>query len=172
MTSRVPQTRLAVVVVLLLVLHFALGPWLGVGPAFADRSPGPDLLVLALLIYAIRARPGRAAVAGLAIGILADSITVVGFGSNALAHTVVGFLAAWGKAVFFAENLVVTGAFIWAGTWVRDLLAIVTGGYFEGAELFWQLGVWSVVRGFTTAVTGMIILFLLRRWLPVRFTDL
>ena len=37
------------------------------------------------------------------------------------AHTVVGYLAAWGRAVFFADNMLVNAAFVAVGLWVRDL---------------------------------------------------
>ena len=89
--------RLPAILSLLVVLHFALRPWLG------DPRPAPDFLLLALLVYAIRSTPGRASVAGFLVGLLGDALTPVAFGSGALAHTLVGYLAAWGKAVFFAE---------------------------------------------------------------------
>ncbi len=157
--------RVAFVSLLLVVLHFAVGPWLG------DRRAAPDLLLLALLVYAVRAKPGKAAAAGFAVGLLRDALTVVGFGSNALALTVVGYLAAWGKAVFFADNIIVNGAFFWVGTWIADLLAATAGGYFRGADLLWQLGFWSVVKGLGTAAVGMVVLFLFRGWLAVRVTE-
>lgn len=162
MTAIRQQYRLVAVSLLLVLLHFALGPWLG------DRRIGPDLLLLALLVYAVRARPGPAAVAGFIVGLLADAMTVVAFGSNALAHTVVAYLAAWGKAVFFAENLLVNAGIFFAGTWLRDLLALWSGGYFR--DLFWQLAFWSIIKAITTALAGVGVLILFRRWLDLRLT--
>ncbi|HEX9581122.1 MAG TPA: rod shape-determining protein MreD [Gemmatimonadales bacterium] len=163
MSRRAGAYRVAAVLLLLVVLHFSLRPWLG------DARAAPDLLILALLVYAIRARPGAAAVAGFLVGVLADSLTPVAFGAAALAHTVVGYLAAWGKAVFFAENLAVSAGFFAAGTWLRDLLVLLGGGHVEGTQLLWQLSVWSPLRAVTTAVAGVITLVVFRRWLAVRW---
>ena len=122
-------------------------------------------------MYALRARPGGAAVAGFTIGLLGDALTPVAFGAGALAHTVVGYLAAWGKAIFFAENLAVNAGFFFAGTWVRDLLVLVGGGHVQGTELVWQLLLWSPLKAATTALVGVMVLLIFRRWLAIRITE-
>lgn len=165
MTRRSGAYRLAAVLLLLAVLHFTIRPWLG-----APRA-APDFLLLGLLVYAIRARPGAAAIAGFAVGLLSDALTPVAFGAGALAHTVVGYLAAWGKAVFFAENLAVNAGFFFAGTWVRDLLVLVGGGHVQGSTLLWQLAVWSPLKAVTTALVGVAALLLFRRWLAIRIAE-
>jgi rod shape-determining protein MreD len=157
--------RLAAVILLLVVLHFALRPFMG------DPRSAPDLLILALLVYAIRARPGRAAIAGFLVGLLADSLTPVAFGAAAFAHSVVGYLAAWGKAVFFAENLVVNAGLIMAGTWGRDLLVLVLSGQI-GGSVFWKtLAIWSPLQASTTALVGVGVLVLFHRWLQIRISE-
>lgn len=160
--SRGGQYGSTAVLLLLVVLHFALGPFLG------DVRVAPDLLLLALLIFAIRARPGQGAMAGFVVGIVVDALTPVAFGAGALAHTCVGYMAAWGKAVFFAENVVVHGAFIFVGTWIRDLLVLLVGRHLGESVLFWQLAVWSPLKALTTAVAGMLVLLVFRRWLATR----
>ena len=70
----------------------------------------------------MRSRPGDGALAGFAVGLVNDAMTPAAFGAGALAHTVVGYLAAWGRAVFFADNLLVNAAFVAVALWVRDLL--------------------------------------------------
>ena len=140
--------RLGLVLLLLIVLQFALRPFLG------DPRVAPDFLLLALLVYALRSTPGRAAIAGFVLGVLVDALTPVAFGSAALAYTVVGYLAAWGKAVFFAENILVSVGFFIGGTWVRDLLVMLAGGHVSGSTLFWQLVVWSPLEALTTATKG------------------
>jgi rod shape-determining protein MreD len=157
--------RLRTVLLLLVVLHFTLRRWLG------DPRSAPDFLALALLVYAIRSRPGGAAVAGFGIGLLSDALTPVAFGAGALAHTVVGYLAAWGKAVFFAENLAVNAGLFFAGTWVRDLLVLVGGGHVGGAEMLWQLLLWSPLKAAATALAGIIVLLAFRRWLAIRIAE-
>lgn len=154
--------RLVSVLLLLVTLHFALRPFLG------DARVAPDLLMLALLIYAIQARPGDAAIAGFVVGLVADALTPVAFGAGALAHTCVAYLAAWGKAVFFAESIPVSAGFFLAGTWLRDLLVLVAGRHLGERTLLWQLVVWSPLKALTTAVAGVIVLALFRRWLDVR----
>jgi rod shape-determining protein MreD len=147
---------------LLVVLHFVLRPFLG------DYRSAPDFLLLALLVFAVRARPGDAAIAGFVVGLLADSLTPVALGAGALAHTCVGYLAAWGKAVFFAESVPVSAGFFFLGTWLRDVLVLVAGGHMDHGALFWQLAVWSPVKALTTALVGAFVLVLLRRSLQER----
>jgi rod shape-determining protein MreD len=154
--------RMMAVLLLLVALHFVLRPFLG------DSRVAPDLLLLALLLYAIQARPGDAAIAGFVVGLLADSLTPVAFGAGAFAHTVVAYLAAWGKAIFFAESVPVSAAFVFVGSWLRDLLVLVAGRHMGERSLLWQLAVWSPLKALTTALAGVIVLVLFRRWLRVR----
>lgn len=157
--------RLAIVLLLLVLLHAGLRPLLGDGRAV------PDFLLLALLVYAIGARPGNAAVAGFFVGLLADSLSPVAFGAGIFAHTVIGYLAAWGKAVFFAENLWVNAALFFAGVWLRDGLLLLASGSTEGNTVLWQLGYWSPLLALSTAVTGVVVLLLFRKWLHVRIGE-
>jgi rod shape-determining protein MreD len=138
------RSRLAAVLLLLVVLHFALRPFLG------DFRAAPDLLLLALIVFAMRVRPGHATAAGFSVGLVVDSLTPVAFGAGALAHTLVGYLAAWGKAVFFAENLVVNAGFFFVGTWIRDLLVLVAGRHMDGSAMLWQLLFWSPIKALAT----------------------
>ena len=165
MSVRGGRYRLVAVLLLLVVLQFALRPFLG------DFRSSPDLLLLALLVYAIRAQPGQAAVAGFLIGLVVDSLTPVAFGAGMLAHTVVGYLAAWGKAVFFAENIIVNAGFFFAGSWLRDLLVLVAGRHMDQATMAWQLVFWSPIKALTTAIVGIMVLVLFRNWLPIRITE-
>lgn len=136
-----------------------------------DRPVGPDFLLLALLMYSIRAQPGRGAGAGFLIGVLRDALTPASFGAGALAHTLVGYLSAWGKAVFFAENVWVNGYLFFAGTWLRNFVVAVASGKLKGATLGWELLVWSPLQSATTAVAGMLVLWLFGRHLAVRLGE-
>jgi rod shape-determining protein MreD len=159
------QYRLAFVMLLLVILHFVLRPFL------ADSRGAPDFLLLALLVFAVRARPGDAAIAGFVVGLLADSLTPIAFGAGALAHTCVGYLAAWGKAVFFAENVLVSAGFFFLGTWLRDAIVLVAGRHMDQTALLWQLSVWSPVKALATALVGVVVLVVFRRWLHVRIGE-
>ena len=165
MIRRGERYRLWAVIGILVIMHFVLRGWLG------DPGWAPDLLFLALLVYSIRARPGSAAIAGFITGIVADSLTPVALGSGALASTGVGYLAAWGKAVFFADNLLVNAGFFLVGTWSRDLLVLLAGGQVRGVALFWQLAVWSLLKAMTTAIVGVLVLVSFRSWLQVKTVE-
>lgn len=166
MAGKGDRLRFGAVLLLLVVLDFALRPFLDpLGPA------APDLLLLALLVFSIRARPGAAAAGGFVTGIVVDSLYPVPFGTWAFAHTCVGYLAAWGKAVFFAENLLVNAVFFFVGTWVRDVLVLIAGGHAVRSTVLWQLLVWSPLEALTTSVAGVVVLLIFRRWLRVRITE-
>lgn len=160
--------RLGALLLFLVVLQFTVRPL----PEDA-RIEGvmPDFLFLALLVYAIRARPGQGAVAGFVVGIVTDSLSPTAFGAGALAHTIVGYLAAWGKAVFFADNLFVNAAFFFAGTWIRDVLVLVIGGHVHGSAVFWQIAYFSPLKALTTAIAGTVVLLLFRRLLHIRISE-
>jgi len=157
--------RFGVVIALLVALQFSVRSRLG-----NDRV-APDFLLLALLIYTIRARPGQSAAAGFLVGLVSDALTPASFGAGALAHTIVGYLSSWAKAVFFAENLLVNGGLFFAGTWLRNAILVVASGKFSGPQLLWELTVWSPLEGLTTAVAGIVVLVLFRGWLAIRLGE-
>ncbi|HWA57210.1 MAG TPA: rod shape-determining protein MreD [Gemmatimonadales bacterium] len=158
---RADRSRLWMVLGLLAVLHFAVRPRLG-APQVA-----PDFLMLALLLYAIRSRPGTAAVAGFLVGLAADAMAPSRVGAAALAHTVVGYLAAWGRAVFFPDNLFVNGLVIALGVWLRNAILLFASGS-AGGNLTMALLVWAPLQAITTALTAALVLLLFQRWLDIR----
>jgi rod shape-determining protein MreD len=150
------------VLVLLVVLQFSLRSRLG------NERVAPDFLLLALLIYTIRARPGASAAAGFLVGLLSDALTPASFGAGALAHAIVGYLSSWAKAVFFAENLLVNGGLFFVGTWLRNVILAVASGKLAGPQMTWELLVWSPLEGVTTAAAGVLVLMVFRQWLAIR----
>jgi rod shape-determining protein MreD len=149
----------------LVVLQFSVRSRLG-NPRIA-----PDFLLLALLIYTIREQPGKSAAAGFIVGLLRDALTPASFGAGALAHTLVGYLSAWSKAVFFAENIFVNGCLFFAGTWVRNLVMALASGKMRDGLLGWELLVWSPIQSLTTAIVGMLVLWMFGRHLAIRMGD-
>jgi rod shape-determining protein MreD len=158
---------MGLVLLILVVLQFALRPLPG-DPRIVRVAP--DFLLLALLVYAIRARPGEGAIAGFLVGLVTDALSPDAFGAGALAHTVIGYFAAWGKAVFFADNLLVNAVFFFLGTWVRDVLVLLVGRHVEGSALLWQIGYLSPLKALTTAIAGILVLLVFRRWLDIRLS--
>lgn len=153
--------RLWSVLGLLVVLQFALRPRLGM------PSVAPDFLLVALLLFAIRSRPGAAAVAGFLVGLAGDAMAPARVGAGALAHTVVGYLAAWGRAVFFPDNLFVNGLVIALGVWLRNAIQLLASGA-GTSSLATQLFVWAPLQALTTALTATLVLVLFQRWLDIR----
>jgi len=157
--------RFLVVLAVLVGLQFSVRSHLG-----GDRI-APDFLLLALLIWTIRAQPGTSAGVGFLVGLARDALTPASFGAGALAHTLVGYLSAWSKAVFFAENLFVNGCLFFAGTWFRNLVMALASGKMKGGLLGWELLVWSPLQSLTTAVAGVLVLWLFGRRLAIRLSD-
>lgn len=147
--------RGAIVFTILLVLHYAIRPMFGWHASI-------DFLLIAVLLGAVRVRPGTAAIAGFLLGIMADSLSLTGFGSGALALTVVAFAASWLRAVFFADNLMLHGVFFFFGKWLEDILLVVSTRGVRGGGLAQQLLLWSPLSGLVTATAGVLLLVLLR----------
>ena len=153
--------RTLIVCAILIVLHFTLRPLL------AWRA-SVDFLIVALLLGAVRLRPGAAAVYGFLLGLVSDSLAVSAFGAAALGMSVVGFGASWLKAVFFADNLALNGFFLFLAKWLFDILSLLGGHRAHGAELAMQLFVWSPLSAAVTAVAGVIALSLLKPLMEAR----
>ncbi|GAC1477346.1 MAG: hypothetical protein NVS1B4_19870 [Gemmatimonadaceae bacterium] len=141
--------------VLLVVLHFTLRPLLGWWAPV-------DFVVLAVMLAAVRLRPGAAAVLGFVVGVSVDSLAPAGFGSAASALCLVAFTAAWLKAVFFADNLWLNALFFLLGKWVYDLIYFLSERRLHGVALLEQVAVRSIVAAAVTAAAGALLLVILR----------
>ncbi|MFN0179697.1 MAG: rod shape-determining protein MreD [Gemmatimonadales bacterium] len=156
--------RVGVVIAGLVTLHFYLRPWFGEGGA------APDLLLLAMLLVAIRTRPGTAAIIGFVVGLVTDILTPARFGAGALAHTVVGYLAAWGRGLFFPDNLLVNAGVFAGGVWLRTLLVLLASQA-TFAELTRVALIWSPIQAVVTAIVGVIVVVVFRDWLAIRLDE-
>src|SRR6476660_574256 len=145
--------RTIFVCAILIVLPYTLRPLL------AWRA-SIDLMIVALLLGAVRMRPGAAAVYGFILGLVADSLGVTVFGAAALGMSVVGFAASWLKAVFFADNLALNGFFLFVAKWLFDMIVLIVGHQAHGAEIAMQVLVWSPLSAAVTAVAGVLALSL------------
>ncbi len=162
MRSGAHQARFWALLLLLVVLHFMLRPHLG-DPRFA-----PDLILVALLFYTIRERPGLGAVAGFLVGLTADAVAPTSFGAGALAGTLVGFLSGWVKALFVADNVLITALFVFVAAWLRDAVEVLAGHQLGAVAAGWQLLAYTPLAAFTTAASALVFLLLFRPWLSRR----
>ncbi len=147
--------RTALLFVALVAMHYFLRPLLG-------WRVSMDFLVIAVLLVAVRVRPGVAALIGFALGLIGDSLAPATFGAGALAMTLVGFSASWLKAVFFSDNVFLHAFFFFVGKWAFDILFVVAarqGGVYDMAT---QMVLWSPLAAALTAVTGVVVLLLFR----------
>jgi rod shape-determining protein MreD len=162
MSLRRGSGRLVLGFLLLLALHFY------VRPRVWDGRGAPDFLVLGLILFAITARPGTAAVAGFLVGLMTDVLTPAHFGAGALAHTVVGYLAAWGRAVFFPHNLMVNAGFFAGAVVFRNLIQVLVSGAPAASLLGREFLLGTPLQALTTALAGIAILVFFRNWFAIR----
>ena len=159
--QRVSRVQLLLVLLVLLVLQFYLRPRIG------NARLSPDFLLIGLMLFAMRTGPGVGALAGFLVGLIEDTLTPARFGAGLLAHTLVGYFAAWSRAVFFADNMLVNAAFVAVGLWFRDLVVLVTSGT-EGAQLLTELTLYSPLQALTTAGFALLVLVTFRSWFSIR----
>jgi rod shape-determining protein MreD len=159
--NRVSRVQLLLVMLLLVVLQFYLRPRLW------DARISPDFLLIALMLFAMRSTPGVAALAGFAVGLIADTLTPARFGAGALAHTLVGYLAAWGRAVFFADNILVNAGFVAFGLWLRDFMVLLASGT-DHRQVITELAIYSPLQALTTAGFALIVLITFRSMFSIR----
>ncbi len=114
--------RVWVVVGLLVVLHFGLHLSLGLGQS------APDLLVVALLIAAREVGVGAGSGLGFFLGLMDDAFSVLAFGANAFALTLVGAGGAKTRDLFVGDSLIFMVSYLVFGKWCRDLLHWVAVG--------------------------------------------
>ena len=106
----------------LILLHFGLHLSLGLGES------APDLLAVALLISARELDIGRGAGLGFFLGLLDDAFSVLAFGANTFALTLVGMGGARTGDLFVGDSLLFLTSYLVLGKWTRDLLHWVAVG--------------------------------------------
>ena len=95
-----------------------------------------------------------------------EALTPPELGAGTLGHTVVAYLASWGRAVFFADNLLVNAAFVAVGLWIRDLLVLALSG--SGRPLLVELALYSPLQALTSALFALLVLLAFREWFAIR----
>lgn len=109
-------------VTILVVLHLFLHVGLGLGVA------APDLLTIGLLLAAREVGLGPAALVGLLLGLLEDALSVLAFGANSVAMTIVAIGGAFTRDLFVGDSRLFVVLYFLIGKWVRDVLHWVSVG--------------------------------------------
>ena len=113
---------LAILVPAFVILHFFLHLGLGIG------QRAPDFLTVALLLAVREVGMGPGAGIGFFFGLLEDSFSVLAFGANTVALTLVGVLGARTRDLFVGESVAFHFWYLASGIWVKGLLHWVVAG--------------------------------------------
>ncbi len=144
--------RVWVLCVGLALAHLLLHVGLAIGRA------APDLLTVALLLGAREIGTGRAAGLGLFFGLLEDALSVLSFGANSVAMTVVGALGAVTRDLFVGDSLLFLVSYFVIGKWTRDLVHWVMVGESLRAPFVEQVVVQGLIGGLYAALVGVLLL--------------
>ena len=112
----------------LALLHLALRVGFGVGEWV------PDLLAVGLLVAALRLPIAVAAGVGFAFGLIEDALSILSFGANTMALTVMGILGSWSREFFVGGSVVFLVSYLTVGVWFRGVLHWLLSGRSVGEE--------------------------------------
>jgi rod shape-determining protein MreD len=116
-TARSFWLFMLLLVLLHLILRLALGMTLV-----------PDLIVVAVLLGARRLSGAGAALYGLLLGVLADSLAMVAFGATAVAFVIVGFLGSRSRNFFEGDSYLFLAFYAFLGAWLIEAIRFGVGG--------------------------------------------
>ena len=153
-----PRPLVGVVAAALAVLHFLLHVGLGIGGA------APDLLTVALLLVVREVGIGAAAGVGLGFGILEDALSVVAFGVNSVAMTLVGLAGGTTRDLFVGDSLVFLISYFVLGKFVRDLMTWILMGDALREPFVSQVLVQGLLGGVYAAIVGVALMAVTGLW--------
>ena len=136
----------------LALMHLLLHVGFGVGRA------APDLLTVALLLGAREVGMGRAAGMGLLFGLLEDALSVLSFGANSVAMTIVAVLGAVTRDLFVGDSLFFLVSYFLIGKWVRDLVYWFMVGETLRQPFVDQVLIQGLIGGMYAAIVGVVLL--------------
>ena len=142
----------------LIVLHFLLRVGLGVGEA------APDLLVVALLLMSRETGLGVAAGMGFALGLLEDALSILAFGANSVALTVLGILGGTTRDLFVGDSLFFLVSYFILGKLARDVLHWVLVGEALRGPFVADALLGGLMAGVYAAVVGIAVMSLTGLW--------
>ncbi len=136
----------------LALMHLLLHVGFGIGRA------APDLLTVALLLGAREVGMGRAAGMGLLFGLLEDALSVLSFGANSVAMTIVAALGAVTRDLFVGDSLFFLVSYFLIGKWVRDLVYWLMVGETLRQPFVDQVLIQGLIGGMYAAIVGVVLL--------------
>lgn len=142
----------------LILLHFLLRVGLGVGEA------APDLLVVALLLMSRETGLGVAAGMGFALGLLEDALSILAFGANSVALTVLGILGGTTRDLFVGDSLFFLVSYFVLGKLARDVLHWVLVGEALRGPFVADALLGGLMAGVYAAVVGIVVMSLTGLW--------
>ena len=146
------------VAVLLPILHFLLHVGFGLGPFV------PDLLTLGLLIMAREVRSGTAAGIGFGLGLMEDAFSILSFGANALALTIIGAVGSRSRELFVGESLTFLVSYLAVGTWMRFAIHWLASGPGLRPDMGEALAIQAPLVALYTAGIGIAVLRITGIW--------
>ena len=146
-----PNLRLWVSIAALCFLHFVLHV------AFAYGRGAPDLLTLALLLAVREVGLAPAGLLGLFFGLLEDSLSVLAFGANTLAMTVVALGGAFTRDLFVGDSRTFIVSYLFIGKWIRDLVHWTAVGQGLRQPFVEQVLVQGGIASLYVAAVGIIV---------------
>lgn len=140
-----------VLALVLYVLHF----FLHVGLSYGRGAP--DLITLAVLLLAREVSVGRAATAGLLLGLSEDALSVLAFGANSVAMTVVGIGGAVTRDLFVGDSRLFLISYVFLGKWARDLIHWIAVGEGLRQPFVEQAVIEGGIASVYLAVVGLVV---------------
>jgi hypothetical protein len=114
--------------------------------------------VVALLIAARELDIGQGAGLGFFLGLLDDAFSVLAFGANAFALTLVGMGGARTRDLFVGDSLLFLASYLVFGKWVRDLLHWVAVGEGLRESFLETMLIQSPISAAYAAVIGLVVI--------------
>jgi len=146
--------RLVITIVLLALLHFALGPLL------EGWFAKPHLLLCAALLAARQLRPTPAVIVGFVLGLLQDAMALSHFGLATILLVVMTYLASQTRDLFLGEEPLFIGTYLVVGTWLYETIGYLLMG--AGANPIFYLLLQVPLDSLATAAVGYLVLPLTR----------
>ena len=101
---------------------------------------------------------GRAAGMGLLFGLLEDALSVLSFGANSVAMTIVAVLGAVTRDLFVGDSLFFLVSYFLIGKWVRDLVYWFMVGETLRQPFVDQVLIQGLIGGMYAAIVGVVLL--------------